>query len=95
MTGASANPLARGASGVVAKARAIKEWTRAIGALPDDAVVSVSELSCTLPGCPPRETVILVMHGGKTHQASIHKTMLEVTKDDVELALSVPATGLD
>lgn len=95
MTGASANPLARGTSGIVVKARTIKEWTRAIGALPHDAVVSVSELSCALQGCPPRETVILVMHGGKTNQVSIHKTMLDVTKDDVEQVFSVPAVGSD
>ncbi|PWV95652.1 hypothetical protein DFR52_10948 [Hoeflea marina] len=83
MIGAFVNPLARGAHGVAGRARAIKDWTRAALGLAEEAVVSVNELSCHLPGCPPKETVILVMHQGETRQASIHKSMLEVTQDDI------------
>src|SRR5690606_29663987 len=52
------------------------------------AVVSVSELACHVPGCPPKETVILVMHGTETVQASVHKPMKDVTENDVAHAFS-------
>ena len=61
MSRAFVNPLARGTAGVVDRARAIKQWTRDRLALPDEAVVSVNELACHLPGCLPKETVVLVM----------------------------------
>lgn len=83
MSGTFVNPLARRAGGVVEQARAIKQWTRARLALPDDAVVSVNELACHLPGCPPEETVVLVMRDGRTMQVSIHKAMRHVTEDDI------------
>jgi hypothetical protein len=86
MSRAFVNPLARGTAGVVDGARAIKQWTRHRLVLPDEAVVSVNELACHLPGCPPKETVVLVMHDGKTVQASIHKVVQQVTEDDVAVA---------
>ena len=42
----------------VAALERVKSWTRARFNLPHDATVFVSEVSCALPGCPPRETVI-------------------------------------
>jgi hypothetical protein len=42
------------------QARAIKKWTAEILRLPDDAIVTVSELDCADPGCPIVETVIAV-----------------------------------
>ncbi|QRI66209.1 hypothetical protein JQ506_25880 (plasmid) [Shinella sp. PSBB067] len=83
MSGAFVNPLSRGTPGVVSKARAIKQWTRERLALPGEAVVSVNELACYLPGCPPKETVVLVMLDGRTVQVSIHKAMQQVTEDDI------------
>ncbi|OJF89772.1 hypothetical protein [Pararhizobium antarcticum] len=77
------NPLARRGSSIVDSARALKSLTRGILALADDVVVSVSELACHVPGCPPRETVILVMQGVETLQISIHKPMADVTEDDL------------
>lgn len=95
MSRAFVNPLARGTAGVVDRARAIKQWTRDRLALPDEAVVSVNELACHLPGCLPKETVVLVMQDGKTIQASIHKAVQQVTEDDVAVAFAahVPALG--
>jgi hypothetical protein len=87
MTGPFANPLARQVPGVVSSARTIKQWTREILALEDAAVVSVNELACSLPDCPPKETVILVMRPERqTFQASIHRPMREVTFEDVSAA---------
>ena len=88
MTRAAANPLARSGSTVIASARAVKQWTRGLLALGEDDVVSVNELSCALPDCPPKETVILVMPYRKaTMKISIHMAMREITRDDVAIAL--------
>lgn len=88
MSRAFVNPLARGATGVINRARAIKQWTREQLALPDDVVVSVNELACHLPGCPPKETVVLVMCDGQTTQTSIHKAIEHVTEEDIAAAFS-------
>ncbi|MBY5639349.1 hypothetical protein HFO39_32115 [Rhizobium leguminosarum] len=88
MSEAFVNPLARNGPSVINSARAIKTWARKLLSLPDDAVVSVSELACHVPGCPPKETVILVMHDAETVQASIHKPMKDATEDDVAHAFS-------
>lgn len=87
MNGGFANPLSRSAPGVVGKAREIKTWTREVFDLPEDAVVSVSELACHVPGCPPKETVVLMMFRNETLQISVHKAMGELTKVDIEDAL--------
>lgn len=88
MSAAFVNPLAPNDPSVINSARAIKSWVRAVRTLPDEAVVSVSELACHVPGCPPKETVILVMLGTETVQVSIHKPMTDVTEDDVAHAIS-------
>ncbi|WJH41692.1 hypothetical protein N7E02_15505 [Aliirhizobium terrae] len=88
MTGAFSNPLARGSSSIIAKTRTIKEWVRARLDLTHAAIVSVNELACTLPGCPPKETVILVMRDSRTDQVSIHKAISEVTEGEVGQALA-------
>ncbi|WP_246710242.1 hypothetical protein [Martelella soudanensis] len=87
MSNAFVNPLAPKKPSVVEAARKIKSWTRELLELEDAAVVSTSELACHLPGCPPRETVVLVMqHRQNTVQFSIHKAMIDVTRDDVRRA---------
>lgn len=95
MTSAFVNPLQRRAPGVVEQARAIKQWARETLALTDDTVVSVNELACHLPGCPPRETVILVMNAVETVQASIHKALAEVNEADVAAAVWSDPAGQD
>lgn len=82
------NPLSRNGSSVITSARAIKFWARQLLKVPDDAVVSVAELACHAPGCPPKETVILVMHDTMTVQASVHKPITAVTEEDVAHAFS-------
>ncbi|MBY3125481.1 hypothetical protein [Rhizobium laguerreae] len=92
MSEAVLNPLARNGPSVINSARAIKSWVRKLLALSDDAIVSVSELACHVPGCPPKETVILVMQGPETVQASVHKPMKEVAEDDVAHAFSAASS---
>lgn len=93
MSQAFVNPLARNGPSVINSARAIKFWARKLLSLPDEAVVSVSELACHVPGCPPKETVILVMQGTETVEGSIHKPMKDVTEDDVAHAFSTASNS--
>ncbi|MCC2609462.1 hypothetical protein ABK249_15205 [Neorhizobium sp. Rsf11] len=88
MSEAFVNQLARNGPSVINSVRTIKSWARKLLSLRDEAVVSVSELACHVPGCPLRETVILVMQGTETAHASIHKAMMDVTEDDVAHAFS-------
>lgn len=82
------NPLGRGLPGPVEKARTLKAWVREILALPEAAVVTVSELACTLPDCPPQETVILILLPDMPpRQISLHTALLAVTRQDLEEAL--------
>jgi len=42
----------------------LKSWVREELALGDDATVTVSELECSEPGCPPVETAVTVFAPG-------------------------------
>lgn len=94
MNSAFNNPLGRRSQGIVSKAREIKVWTRELLALPEDAVVSVNELSCFLPNCPPKETIVLVMHDGETRQFSLHMAIADVKREVLAAAIGV-ADGAD
>lgn len=65
----------------------INSWT--IASIPPGApVISISEMDCPMPGCPPRETVVLVLWDDeRPWQFRIAKTIPEVTEDDVVWAL--------
>jgi hypothetical protein len=74
----------------VALAR-IKDWTREAFALPDDAVVMVTELRCAEDDCPDVETVVGVMTGpGQTRRFKLMKAATDVTRDEV---FALPTTG--
>ena len=62
----------------------VKLWTRERFGLSDDASVLVAEVACTLPGCPPRETVVAFWtEGDKRHSFKIFKPASEVVEDDI------------
>ena len=65
----------------------IRAWTKA--AIPaGDAVISVNELACAEPGCPPRETVVLVMWpDAPAWKIRMHNAMPDVTEEEVVVAL--------
>ncbi|KZD20449.1 hypothetical protein [Tardiphaga robiniae] len=66
----------------------IKAETRSALRLDDDTTVSVSELSCSDPGCPDVETVIAVFRPDRKPQISrVHKTITEVTSTDLSNAI--------
>jgi hypothetical protein len=89
------NPLApkrRGSyAGLIAR---IREWTHDALALDAATLISVNELACPEVGCPPRETVILVMPEGlPPSRATIHKAMADVEAEDVRRAFAEEAAN--
>jgi hypothetical protein len=53
--------------------------------LEDGTPMTVAELRCTEPGCPPIETVIAILDSpGSPRQYKVHKPISEVTFEDVE-----------
>ena len=69
---------------LVGIADGLKTWTRSALQLGADAVVSVNEVACAVPGCAPYATIILVLRPDvSTRKLSIHKPMSEVSQDDV------------
>ena len=66
----------------------IQCWVRDRLALAEDTIVMVSELRCSEPGCPPLETVMAVLEGPRqSRQFKVHKSIAEMTQNDVELAM--------
>lgn len=65
----------------------VEAWTRTRFALTPDEAVLVAELACTLPGCPPLETVVAFWTvGGTRHHFKIFKRADEVVNDDLPYA---------
>jgi hypothetical protein len=59
-------------------------WTRELLQIGTDVVVSVNEMACSLPGCPPKETVVLVMMPQEPpRQISLHMPLRNVTRQDL------------
>ena len=75
--------------------RRIKEWAYECLPISTDATVTVMELECHEPDCPPLETVVAAMEKGKeTRQWKFHKPMPDITLADVaEHRSSEPPTG--
>jgi hypothetical protein len=71
-------------------AAALKVRVRQMLMLPEDAVVMITELRCTEPGCPPLETVIVVMADGESKQYKIHKAMVDLQDADLIQVLPLP-----
>lgn len=68
------------------KLQQIKEWVSDGLALDASTVISISQLQCNEPCCPPVETVIAVMTQ-PTQAYKIAKAASDVTHGDVENAI--------
>lgn len=67
-----------------ARVALIKAWVEERFGLGGAETVMVTELHCSEPGCPPLETVIAILAGGSgNRQFKLHKSVAEVTRDDV------------
>ena len=63
-----------------AQLQQLKSWVYGALALDPSVPVSISQLTCTEPGCPPLETVIAVMtQPPKTYK--IHQPAVEIVQD--------------
>ena len=70
----------------------VREWTRARFKLAADAAILVTEAACTLPGCPPLETVVAFWSADETrHQFKLFKPVTEVVLDDLPPTWMKPA----
>jgi hypothetical protein len=61
----------------------VREWTRARFALTADETVMVSEVACSVPGCPPIETHLVFWTAAGRHHFKIFKPLAAVTEDDL------------
>lgn len=70
--------------------RQLKTWTQDVLNLPDDVPISISQLQCHEPGCPPIETVIAVMTQ-PPQSFKIHRAAGEITYADVQQSITPSA----
>ncbi len=75
-------PLRRGADQAAATER-VRGWTRARFALGEDETVMVSEIACTVPGCPPIETHVVFWTTAGRHHFQMFKPLAEVVENDL------------
>ena len=61
----------------------VRGWTKARFALTDDETLMVSELACSVPGCPPIETHVVFWTAAGRHHFKIFKPLARVSEDDL------------
>jgi hypothetical protein len=62
----------------------VREWTRARFGLGADDSILVAEVTCGLPGCPPRETVVAFWTADATrHHFKVFKEVADVVESDL------------
>lgn len=65
-----------------AKLKQIKSWVYECFRVDPDIPISINQLRCSEPGCPPIETVIGVM-STPIRQVKIHKSVAEIERNDI------------
>jgi len=65
-----------------AKVRQLKSWIDELLKLNQEITVSISQLQCKEPGCPPIETVITVL-SQPVQQFKVHKAIAEIEQSDL------------
>lgn len=79
----SLNPLARNPR-IPAATAAIKNWTRTALGIGGETAISINELACSEPDCPPQETVVLILKSGApAMRLSIHKAIVDICEQDI------------
>lgn len=64
------------------KVRQIKTWIRGLLEIDLEIPISINQLQCTEPDCPPVETVIVVMRS-PAKKYNIHKLIAEIELIDI------------
>jgi hypothetical protein len=62
----------------------VQAWTRTRFALPEDSTVLVTELACSIPGCPPLETMVAFWtEDAQRRHFKVFKPVEDVQSDDL------------
>ena len=61
----------------------VRDWTRTRFALTEDDTVMVSEIACSVPGCPPIETHLVFWTAAGRHHFKIFKPLNDVRENDL------------
>jgi nitrate reductase delta subunit len=75
--------LKKKSPGRTAARERLRAWTRARFTLADDETVMVSEIACSVPGCPPVETHVVFWTQAGRHHFKIFKSLAETVAGDV------------
>ena len=67
-----------------AKVKQIKTWITKILDLDDRVTISLNQLTCHEPGCPPIETAIVIIEQ-PPKQYKIHKSIAKIQQSDIDL----------
>ena len=77
----------------------VRDWARTRFALTDEETVMVSEMACSVPGCPPIETHLVFWTAAGRHHFKIFKPLADVIENDLPPAFMknalVPLEGID
>jgi hypothetical protein len=73
----------KGSTGDTAALDRVRAWTRVRFALADDATVMVSEITCSVPGCPPIEIHVVFWTDQGRHHFKVFKPLADVVDDDL------------
>src|SRR5262249_44669854 len=74
----------------------VRAWTRQRFRLAEETAVLVAQVSCSLPGCPPLETVVAFWTGDVArHQFKLFKPVTAVVPDDLPPAWMKDALVVD
>jgi len=65
-----------------AKVQQLKSWIDKLLKLDQEITISISQLQCKEPGCPPIETVITVL-SQPIQQFKVHKAIAEIEQRDL------------
>ena len=66
-----------------AKVEQVKTWITEILNLDEQVTISLNQLTCHEPGCPPLETAIVILEQ-PPKQYKVHKSIAEIERLDIE-----------
>ncbi len=65
-----------------AKVKQVKTWIAEILNLDEQVAISLNQLTCHEPGCPPIETAIVIVEQ-PPKQYKIHKSIADIQQSDI------------
>jgi hypothetical protein len=61
----------------------LRDWTRRRFGLNADDTFMISELACSVPGCPPIETHVVFWTPAGRHHFKVFRPLAQVSEDDL------------